>query len=66
MPYDPPRTTGAEHRRQKRAVQAGDIVVELAVFTDEAYTAVFPYSDVAKMIEMMGVKYNGVCYNRIF
>lgn len=44
----------------RRELPSGDAVIELAVYTDSLFTAMFPSKDVSKRIELMALKYNGV------
>ncbi|KAK3095618.1 hypothetical protein FSP39_016727 [Pinctada imbricata] len=49
-----------QHSRRKRAIQPGDITVELAVYTDAEFTASLGVTDTQSRVELMLVKYNGV------
>ena len=54
--------TASQHVRRKRAVLSDDdMIVELAVYADADYTATLGVTDLQKRVELMLVKYNGVC-----
>ncbi|KAK3084081.1 hypothetical protein FSP39_007830, partial [Pinctada imbricata] len=52
--------------RRKRQSNSKDVTIEMAVYTDAAFTAVFPSEDIQQRIALIIMKYNGVQmeYNR--
>lgn len=47
-------------KRNTYTIPSTTFTIELAVYTDAAFTAIFSYTDVTRRIAAMATKYNGV------